>query len=60
MNVEAALDTLVTDIARDIHEDEDVAAGLLLMAAGRVAARCGLDRDEVSQWPVEDLAAVSR
>ncbi len=54
MTAETALDALVTDIARDINEDEDVAAGLLLMAAGRVAARYGLNRDEIEQRAVFD------
>ncbi len=60
MTVETALSTIITDIARDIDEDEGVAAGLLLIEAGLVAATHGLNRAEIEEWAVFAVEASKR
>ncbi len=56
---EKALEDVVADIARDINEDGDVAAGLLLMAAGKIAAKHGLSRGDIEQYAVDCLTPVA-
>ena len=59
-DAQAALDIIVEGIAKDIDEEDlGVAAGLLVMEAGRVAANYGIPREDIEQYSVEYLRPAS-
>lgn len=53
MNIEAALDVVIADLARHIDEDYEVAAGLVVMDAGSVAARHGIPQEDIVEYTID-------
>jgi hypothetical protein len=53
VTTEAALEAVIADLARRIDEDFDVAAGLIVMAAGSVTATHGIPRHDIEAYAVD-------